>query len=193
MFNWVSFLIYAVVTAITPGPNNLMSMANAGQVGFRKAFPFNLGIFAGFLTVLSICTCFLNVLASCLPQIRQVTLILGAAYMLWLAFDTFRSRGVASTGQSGQGFWSGLLLQFINPKIYVYCIVSMEAYIFPFYQGRWGYLGLFVGLLALVGFLSTLCWSLFGSAMKKLFSDHSRIVNTVMALLLVYCAVSLFL
>ena len=28
---------------------------------------------------------------------------------------------------------SGLFLQFINPKIYIYCIMSMEAYILPFY------------------------------------------------------------
>ena len=39
----------------------------------------------------------------------------------------------------------------------------------------------------------TLCWSAFGSAFKWLFSKHARVVNLVMALLLVYCAVSLFL
>ena len=31
MFHWASFLTYAVVTAVTPGPNNLMSMSNGGR------------------------------------------------------------------------------------------------------------------------------------------------------------------
>ena len=48
MFPWVNFLSYAVITAATPGPNNLMSLSNAGRMGFSKAFPFNLGIGVGF-------------------------------------------------------------------------------------------------------------------------------------------------
>ena len=30
MFPWYAFLTYAVITAATPGPNNIMSMSNAG-------------------------------------------------------------------------------------------------------------------------------------------------------------------
>ena len=48
MFPWLSFLSYAVVTAVTPGPNNLLSMSNAGQMGLKRSFPFNLGIWVGF-------------------------------------------------------------------------------------------------------------------------------------------------
>ena len=91
------------------------------------------------------------------------------------------------------GFGSGFILQFVNAKIYIYCIVSMEAYILPYYQGDWPALTLFALLLAFIGFLLTLCWSAFGSAFKLLFSRYARVTNTVMALLLVYCAVSLFL
>lgn len=48
MFPWFSFLTYAVVTAVTPGPNNIMSMSNGSRKGFRGALPFNLGIWVGF-------------------------------------------------------------------------------------------------------------------------------------------------
>ena len=44
MFSWLNFLSYAVVTAVTPGPNNLMSLSNAGRLGFRRALqPGHLG------------------------------------------------------------------------------------------------------------------------------------------------------
>ena len=40
MFPWFSFLTYAVVTAVTPGPNNIMSMSNGSRQGFLGALPF---------------------------------------------------------------------------------------------------------------------------------------------------------
>ena len=39
MFPWFSFLTYAVVTAVTPGPNNIMSMSNGSRNGFRGRCP----------------------------------------------------------------------------------------------------------------------------------------------------------
>lgn len=69
----------------------------------------------------------------------------------------------------------------------------MEAYILPYFQDRPLILLGFALLLAFIGFLFTLAWSAFGSVFQRLFSRHARLVNTIMALLLVYCAVSLFL
>ena len=70
--------------------------------------------------------------------------------------------------------------------------MSMEAYILPFFNGQPLPLLGFALFLALIGFLFTLLWSAFGSIFRCLFSKHAKLVNTVMALLLVYCAVSLF-
>lgn len=192
MFNWVSFLTYAVVTAVTPGPNNIMSMSNGSRKGFIGAIPFNLGIWAGFSDVMLICTAFCSMVSSLIPKIKLPMLIVGAAYMLYLAWETFRSSDSIEEDHSRDGFLSGLLLQFINPKIYIYCIMSMEAYILPFYNGNYPALFGFAMLLAFIGFVFTLCWSAFGSVFKRLFSKHAKLMNTIMALLLVYCAVSLF-
>lgn len=140
MFSWFSFLTYAVVTAVTPGPNTLMSMSNGGRLGFRRALPFNLGIWVGFTVVILLCTALCDALSALIPRIKFPMLVLGAAYMLHLAWQTWRSAPLSETHAARDGFWSGLLLQFVNPKIYIYCIVSMEAYILPFYQGapcRW--------------------------------------------------------
>ena len=193
MFSWANFLSYAMITAVTPGPNNIMSMSNAGRVGFRKSFPLNLGIWAGFSAVMLACTFFCNSLSAFIPKIKTPMLVIGALYMLWLAWKTFRSSPVIEENHSRSSFLSGLALQFINPKIYIYCIVSIEAYILPFYQGQWGALIFFALLLAFIGFVFTVCWSLFGSVFQLLFSKYAKITNTIMALLLVYCAVSLFL
>lgn len=193
MFSWVSFLTYAIVTAVTPGPNNIMSMSNGGRKGFQGALPFNFGILAGFSAVMILCTAFCSLLSTWIPKIKTAMLIVGACYMLYLAWETFRSSDAIEENHSRDGFLSGLLLQFVNPKIYIYCIMSMEAYILPFYTGQPLRLLGFALLLAFIGFVFTLLWSAFGSVFKWLFSSHAKLVNTVMALLLVYCAVSLFL
>lgn len=192
MFNWFSFLTYAFITAFTPGPNNIMSMTNASRRGFRGAMPFNFGILSGFTLVMLLCTFFCSTLESLIPKIKTPMLILGAIYMLYLAWGTFRSSGLEEQ-QGKDGYFTALILQFINPKVFLYCIMSMEAYILPFYHGRPLILILFAFLLSFIGFLSTLSWTFFGSTFRRLFTEHARPVNTVMALLLVYCAVSLFL
>lgn len=192
MFNWFSFLTYAVVTAATPGPNNIMSMSNAGRKGFKRALPFNLGIWVGFSVVMVVCTLFCSALSAIIPRIKAPMLTLGALYMLYLAWGTVKSGSIEDDHSAG-GFASGLFLQFVNPKIYIYCIMSMEAYILPYYAGNWAALFAFAMLLAFIGFAFTICWSAFGSVFRLMFSKYSKQVNAVMALLLVWCAVSLFL
>lgn len=193
MFPWVSFLTYTVITAATPGPNTLMSMSNAGRKGFRRALPFNFGIWAGFSVVMILCAVFCGTLSALIPRIRLPMTIAGALYMLYLAWNIFR-RGSSMEAQGNQsGFLGGLALQFVNPKIYLYGILSMEVYILPYYQNQPLTLLGFALLLALIGFIFTLCWAAFGSVFRRVFSHHGRIVNTIMALLLVYCAISLFL
>ena len=192
MFSWFSFLTYAVVTAVTPGPNNIMSMSNGSRKGFFAALPFNFGIGVGFSIVMLLCTAFCSMLSALIPKVNTPMLIVGAGYMLYLAWETFRSGDSLEENHSHDGFVSGLLLQFINPKIYIYGIVSMEAYILPNISSR-AVVALFALGLAFTGFVLTLCWSAFGSLLGRLFSSHARAVNRVMALLLVWCAVSLFL
>ncbi len=193
MFQWHLFLTYAVVTAATPGPNNILSMSNGSRKGFLRALPFNLGIWCGFSLVMALCAVFCSLLSAFLPRVRPFMLAAGAAYMLYLAWETFRGSEELGEGGPAGGFLSGLLLQFVNPKIYIYGIMSMEAYILPHYSGQPAALLGFALLLAFIGFAFTLCWCAFGSLFRRLFSRYARVVNTVMALLLVYCAVSLFL
>ena len=192
MFHLGQFLTYTTVTAGTPGPNTIMSMSNASQKGFKKALPFNFGIWAGFAIIASVCTLLCSVLAPIIEKIKTPMLIFGAGYMLYLAYKIFRSNGELEAKESKGDFFAGMVFQFINPKVYIYSIVSMEAYVIPYFNDKPLVLVGFALFLATNGFILTLCWAAFGSLFRKLFSKYARITNTIMALLLVYCAVSLF-
>lgn len=189
--NWAAFLIYALTTAITPGPNNALSMENGSRRGFIKALPFNLGIWLGFSVVAMVSAVFLDLLSGILPLIKIPLLILGSAYLLFLARGTLYRTDKEVSHQENLGFLHGVALQFINAKEYIYCMVSFQMFILPHFHGKTATLLLFALLLALIGFSCTLLWSAFGSAFRALFSKHAKAVNTMMAALLIYCALAL--
>ncbi len=193
MFNISSFFIFITLMAFTPGPNNLMSMGNASRFGFRKSFPFNLGILAGFSFVMLMCAFASAVLSAFIPKITFAMKIAGCAYMLWLAWETFRAGDGHGGGESGTAtFGAGAFLQLVNPKIYIYGFTALTSWILPATRSVPVIAGSAV-FLAFYGFVSTVCWALFGAAIAKVFTGKARALNVVLAVLLVYCAVSLFL
>jgi len=193
MFNFYSFFIYALVTTFTPGPNNIMSMSHAVHIGLKNSYPFNLGASVGFFIVMLLCTIFSTTLFIYIPQVKIYMLIAGAAYMLYLAWRMFISSSEIKLDKPGKAnFISGLLFQFINPKLYIYAITVMSAYILPVFNSI-SILAGFLFMLAFMGLTSTLVWSLFGEVFRKLPRKHTKLINSIMSMLLIYCAVSLFL
>ncbi|MDD2370822.1 MAG: LysE family transporter [Firmicutes bacterium] len=188
------FLSYVLLTTFTPGPNNIMSMSNASRYGFRKTLNFNLGIFFGFLSIIALCSIFSVTLFRLIPSIKPIMTWIGAIYILFLAWKTFTSKPDLHdpSKKNTNTFLIGFLLQFVNPKAILYGITIFSTFIVPYYKSFY-MISFFVVFLALIGFTSTCSWSLFGSLFQKLLYKYSKIINSVMALLLVYCAVSLFL
>jgi cysteine/O-acetylserine efflux protein len=194
MANFSAFLSYVIVTTFTPGPNNIMSMSNASRYGFRKSIKFNVGIFFGFFIIIALCSVFSVTLYKLIPSITPIMTCIGAIYILWLAWKTYNSKphSEESSVKQTNTFMSGLLLQFVNPKVILYGITTVSTFIVPYYKSVFA-LAMFSVILAFVGFIATCCWALFGSVFEKFLSKNDKLLNTVMALLLVYCAVSLFL
>ena len=189
--NYAAFFSYITLMAFTPGPNNVMSMSNASKYGFKKGLRFNFGVLLGFFIVLTICAVFTSFLYAFIPQIEPVMLCVGAAYILWLAWSVWRDRPHNETKRGLQinSIASGMLLQFINVKAFLYGITGISTFLLPHYKGFFA-LFPFVFLMAFVGFAATCCWALFGAVFEMLFSKHRKVMNVLLSLLLVYCAVS---
>ncbi|WP_088187096.1 LysE family transporter [Desulfosporosinus sp. FKA] len=197
MPNFTAFLSYVVITTFTPGPNNIMSMSNASRHGFMKCIFFNIGIFFGFFTIIALCSTFSVTLFRLIPSIKPIMTCIGAVYILWLAWKTYKNdphnKGNSDSNDQKKTntFKAGFLLQFVNPKVILYGITTVSTFIVPYYRSVI-VLAIFSIILASVGFIATCCWSLFGSVFQKLLVQNEKIINIVMALLLLYCAISLF-
>lgn len=187
----LAFASFVVVTTFTPGPNNIMAMSNAARFGFRRSMPFTLGVCAGFFAVIGLSITFTIALYRAIPTIKPVMTVLGAAYILWLAYKTVTVSPHDSAAATQTSFASGALLQFLNPKAILYGITVSSTFIVPYYRSLPAYVG-FAAALALLALASTSCWALFGSVFQRFMSRYQRSVGWIMGALLVYCAVSLF-
>ena len=192
--NFTAFFAYVVLTAFTPGPNNIMSMNNARKYGLKKSFPFNLGILLGFLIVMSACAAFSSLLYEVIPSIKPFMLCVGAGYILWLAWIIWRDKPHEGKGGLAQSntLLSGTVLQFINIKVILYGITALSSFVLPHHHD-FNTIAVFVIILSVVGFLGTCCWALFGAAFERFFNKYAKALNAVMALFLVYCAVTMVL
>jgi len=194
MPNFAAFVSYVLVTTFTPGPNNIMAMSNASRNGFKNSILFNIGMAFGFFFVIGLCSISSVVLYSLIPTIKPVMTYIGAAYILWLTWKTYKSKppGESEDKKDTYTFTSGLLLQFVNPKVILYGITTVSTFIVPYYKSIFVLTG-FSALLAFVGLIAVSCWSIFGAAFQKILVNNNRVINIVMSLLLLYCALSLFL
>lgn len=209
MLNLSAFLSYVFVVTFTPGPNNIMSMANASKYGYKKTLNFILGISTGFLVIMILCSYFNLILFNLIPKIKMFMGILGAGYMIYLAIKIMKSNkkinkhndreemsdeGKNQTSIKNRNelnsFSTGIAMQFVNPKVIIYGITVISNFIIPYYKSNIS-LVLFSSFLALVGFTATSCWALFGSLFNKFLSKYEAQLNIVMGLLLIYSALSI--
>jgi len=194
MPNIGAFISYVLITTFTPGPNNLMSMSNASRYGVRKSIHFNFGVFAGFFTLLMLSNLFSATLYRVIPAIKPIMTLLGATYILYLAYKIYTSKPKENgdTTSRTTKFSTGLLLQFVNIKGIIYSITTASTFIIPYYNSILVFL-FFSLSLATIALISTVSWAFFGSFFQKFMNEHYKIVNTVMALLLVYTAITILI
>jgi threonine/homoserine/homoserine lactone efflux protein len=193
MINLVPFLSYVFVTTFTPGPNNIMSMTNANRDGFKKTINFNAGVFAGFIVIMLASSYFNLLLFNLIPRIKIFMSIVGSAYMVYLAYKIYTSEPVEGESEKAHinSFPTGLIMQFVNVKVILYGITVFSSFITPYYNTHTALI-LFSLLLALIGFVSTTCWALFGALFQKFLSNYRKAFNTIMSLLLLYSAIAIF-
>lgn len=87
-------------------------------------------------------------------------------------------------------FITGMLLQFVNPKAILYGITIVSTFILPYHTSNLSLIG-YSFFLAVIGFMGTISWSVFGSVFQRFLSKYRNQFQVVMALLLVFTAISI--
>lgn len=115
---WTSFLLALVVITIVPGPDFVLIMGNAVR-SLRRGVLAALGVVTGLLIHAVLATIGLSALVVAVPTALFVVKAVGALYLAYIGFMTFKtaSKPVEEQRPAGNVFLRGMLCDLLNPKV----------------------------------------------------------------------------
>ncbi len=199
MITWELILAvatYNFVMYVTPGPNNSILTTSGIKFGFLRSIPNILGIPTGHGLQLALVCLGLGSLFTTFPILLDILRYIGAAYILYLAYQMFGSLNVTSAEEKSRPlkYHEAILFQFVNPKAWVICITAVSLF-YPIKEN------LIVGTLFMV-IMSTIInipsisiWAFGGSVIRHYLTNNKlkKIVEWLLALLLIGTAISVFI
>lgn len=170
---------FALAASATPGPVNIIGAMTGARYGAARALAFVTGATASFLVLfLAFGTGMLAGTGWILALARPMTLI-GSAYLLWMAWGLARDDGTLERQdlELAPGFWSGALVQGLNPKAWLAVFSSLSAFVLPLADRATG-LAVFAMLFGGICWASLAVWAWGGARVQH---RHMRVFNRVMA------------
>ena len=187
-----TFLTFTFVTAFTPGPNNILALNSGSRYGFQGSLPVMLGICTGFFYVMCLCGAIALSVSVISEKMIMVMKYIGCIYMLWLAWKIASAKTEDIDTGIKTGFMNGFILQFVNIKIITSGLAAFSGFVLPYYDTFPAIIA-FILILSLIGNAGTLTWAVAGSALQRFFKQNMRTANSVMGLMLLFCAVNMLL
>jgi threonine/homoserine/homoserine lactone efflux protein len=184
----LGFALFALVTSITPGPNNTMLLASGVNFGFNRTIPHMLGITCGFFVLVVAVGFGLGAVFQTYPLLYTLLRYVGAAYLLYLAWKIAHS-GPVSESQQSEGkpisYLGAAAFQWVNPKAWIMAIGAISTYT-PM-QGYFTNVIVIAAVFALINLPSVSVWAACGTLLRNVLKDRRwlRLFNWGMAALLV--------
>ena len=180
--------------SITPGPNNIMLWASGANYGFKRTLPHLLGVNIGFGSLIFLCGLGLGAIFEAVPVLQTVLKILGALYLLYLAYRTATaSFGSEAKNQKPLSFLEAASFQYANPKAWVMGLTAMSTFAIPSVHFASSAV-LITLVVTLVNLPCISTWALFGVIIGRFLTNARTLLlfNFTMAGLLVGTVVLLF-
>ena len=178
----LSYTVFCLIMATTPGPNNMMVLASGVRFGTRRTLPLILGIAVGMAVLFGATGSGLGAAFKALPLLALVLRLLSAGFLLWLAWK------IATAGPLKQdhtelkilGFPTGVGFQWINPKAWAAAMTAAST------DAGAVTIGIGAAIIALAALIATTIWMTFGLLISRFLHDPRRAqaFNIVMAVLL---------
>ena len=182
-------LTFAMTAAITPGPNNIILSTNAVNHGFKKTIPLILGVFFGFLSVLTLCLLGIGELYKSFPAIAMIIKIIAIVFLTYLSYKIFISSSFSDEKNTKKfSFKDIYFFQVINPKAVTVSMSSSAVFI----QNKFSYeieFLLIFSCFVISTSTSAIIWAAIGHSFRKYLNDKRKIIifNRIMAVLLLSC------
>ncbi len=179
-------VLFAFVSSITPGPNNLMLMASGANFGFRRTIPHMLGVGLGFVLMVVLVGLGLAQIFETYPETHTALKILSVLYLLYLAWKIANAAPPkeGETGGTPMTFLQAAAFQWVNPKAWAMALTAVTVYAPAQTIPAMLIVAAIFGAINLPAVSS---WTLLGQAMRAVLTNPKRLrtFNWTMAALLV--------
>ena len=186
-----TLILFGIVTAFTPGPNNIMASHSGFNFGFRRTAPLMLGVIFGWTALLISMEAGLIFVFQKFQILQSIIKILGSFFLIYLAYKIAFSKSKDSENiKQPIGFIDTFLFQFINPKGVVVAMITVSTFVdAQFNYLRDSIIVTVVFFFMAVGSISS--WCLLGKYLRKFATSEKFIknFNYTMSFLLIVCVI----
>lgn len=190
--SWLlSMILFSISMSGTPGPNNVMLTASGALYGYRRTLPHILGIMFGCFVLFTLIALGLGVVFQRYPLIQQGLRVIGALYLLYLAWKIASAPPpelAAREGARPLTFWQAAAFQFANPKAWVMGLALIAGFL-PEEGMLWINAMLLSALMEMVAFPCVSFWACFGVAIGRWLTTPRawRVFNGIMGAMTAAC------
>jgi threonine/homoserine/homoserine lactone efflux protein len=186
---------FAVVSSVTPGPNNVLLLASGSSFGFRRTVPHLAGTALGIGVMALAVGAGLGIVVSTVPGVGLAMKIAGSAYLLYLALAIARSGSLTEAAvEKPLGLVQAAGFQLVNPKVWVFALGAMSAFRPTGVPVAVGTVIVALTMMAVVVPTSSL-WAVGGGALGRFLTDgrRSRVVSLVLSGLVAATVLSIWI
>ena len=131
------FFTTSILLALTPGPDNWFVMAQAAQQGRLAGLVVTLGLCTGLLIHTSAVAFGLAAVIQTSAFAFTMLKVMGAAYLLFLAWQAFRAAGETKLNDKmpeikiGKLYQRGIIMNLTNPKVSIFFLAFLPQFVNP--------------------------------------------------------------
>jgi threonine/homoserine/homoserine lactone efflux protein len=134
----IAFALIALGLVLTPGPNMIYLISRSLSQGWQAGAVSLAGTLLGFVFYALAAALGLTAIALAVPYAYETIKYAGAAYLLWLAWQTLKPGGASpfvtqklSRASAWKLFTMGFVTNLLNPKIALFYLALLPQFVDP--------------------------------------------------------------
>lgn len=191
--NISALLAFTLVASFSPGPNTISTASMVLTFGYKRSLKYQAGILVGFFCLMVASGFVASTITTLLPHLIPVMTVVGALYILYLAYLIFRSSVIVSKEIARPlSFFQGMFLQFLNPKTLLVGLTVYSTFLVTLPQTLYWRVAS-ASFFTIIAVVALSLYSFFGFFLLRLLKAPriARIINTIFAVALIYTALAL--
>ncbi|MCH2489721.1 MAG: LysE family translocator [Flavobacteriales bacterium] len=131
----ISFSLATLALAISPGPDNIYVLTQSLVNGSKSGIATTAGLISGCIVHTTLLAFGISALITASEGIFYFIKVLGAVYLLYLAYQIYRSSAsidlteAAPRKSKGSLFKQGVIMNLVNPKVMIFFLAFFPAFI----------------------------------------------------------------